>query len=143
MVQVLTMLILYQRETQGSAVAPAGQAGSERGAGTGQEGNEILDCGASVVPGCCKYFPAESAGKFKNPKPTARSDEGPALPYRNSLDKVVTKLKSCLVEWDEMRSRAAKALEAKELASKELEVVSGRLEEVTAELQDSVAQVIS
>ncbi|KAM9117631.1 sperm-associated antigen 5 isoform 3-T3 [Pangshura tecta] len=61
---------------------------------------------------------------------------------RSSLDKVAAKLKSCLVERDEMRSRAAEALEAKDTASRELEVVSGRLEEVTAELQDSVAQVV-
>nr|XP_032644585.1 sperm-associated antigen 5 isoform X5 [Chelonoidis abingdonii] len=60
---------------------------------------------------------------------------------RSLLDKVVAKLKSCLVERDEMRSRAAEALKAKDTASRELEVVSGRLEEVTAELQDSVAQV--
>ncbi|KAM9117630.1 sperm-associated antigen 5 isoform 2-T2 [Pangshura tecta] len=61
---------------------------------------------------------------------------------RSSLDKVAAKLKSCLAERDEMRSRAAEALEAKDAASRELEVVSGRLEEVTAELQDSVAQVV-
>ncbi|XP_074915632.1 sperm-associated antigen 5 isoform X3 [Chelonoidis abingdonii] len=60
---------------------------------------------------------------------------------RSSLDKVAAKLKSCLMERDEMRSRAAEALKAKDTASRELEVVSGRLEEVTAELQDSVAQV--
>ncbi|XP_039364189.1 sperm-associated antigen 5 [Mauremys reevesii] len=60
---------------------------------------------------------------------------------RSSLDKVAAKLKSCLAERDEMRSRAAEALKAKDAASRELEVVSGRLEEVTAELQDSVAQV--
>uniref|UniRef100_A0A452I696 Sperm associated antigen 5 n=1 Tax=Gopherus agassizii TaxID=38772 RepID=A0A452I696_9SAUR len=60
---------------------------------------------------------------------------------RSLLDKVAAKLKSCLAERDEMRSRAAEALEAKDTASRELEVVSGRLEEVTAEQQDSVAQV--
>nr|XP_048679631.1 sperm-associated antigen 5 isoform X2 [Caretta caretta]XP_048679633.1 sperm-associated antigen 5 isoform X4 [Caretta caretta] len=60
---------------------------------------------------------------------------------RSSLDKVAAKLKSCLAERDEMRSRAAEALKAKEAASRELEAAFGRLEEVTAELQDSVAQV--
>ncbi|XP_043355122.1 sperm-associated antigen 5 isoform X2 [Dermochelys coriacea] len=60
---------------------------------------------------------------------------------RSSLDKVAAKLKSCLAERDEMRSRAAEAFKAKEAASRELEAVFGRLEEVTAELQDSVAQV--
>ncbi|XP_053864624.1 sperm-associated antigen 5 isoform X1 [Malaclemys terrapin pileata] len=60
---------------------------------------------------------------------------------RSSLDKVAAKLKSCLAERDEMRSRAAEALKAKDTAARELEAVSGRLEEVTAELQGSVAQV--
>ncbi|XP_074870154.1 sperm-associated antigen 5 isoform X2 [Carettochelys insculpta] len=66
-----------------------------------------------------------------------------ALLSRNqsSLEKVATKLKSCLVERDEMRSQAAEALKAKDAASRELEVVSVKLEEVTAKLQDSVAQV--
>ncbi|XP_075760540.1 sperm-associated antigen 5 isoform X3 [Pelodiscus sinensis] len=60
---------------------------------------------------------------------------------QSMLDRVATKLKSCLAERDEMRSRAAEALEAKDVASTELELISGKLKEVTAELQDSLAQV--
>ncbi|CAM4574166.1 unnamed protein product [Lepidochelys kempii] len=52
-----------RERTQGPAADPGGRAGSERGAGTGQGGSEILDCGVSIVPGHRKYFPAESAGR--------------------------------------------------------------------------------